>query len=114
MIDRGALVLAHAESQRYRGARRASLDGMSLRGSGSGALKARYREAVVAGEGVVEDLDEAIDMADHARRLGATVDVVVFEVPQGAAVTLSAVLRSEWSRASETSPCASATGWTAR
>jgi hypothetical protein len=86
MIDRGALVLAHAESQRYRGARRASLDGMGLRGSGSGALKARYREAVVAGEGVVEDLDEAIDMADHARRLGATVDVVVFEVPQGAAV----------------------------
>ncbi len=81
MIDRGALILGRREGQRYRGIRRETLDGMTLRGSGSGALRARYREAVVAGEGVVEDLDEALDMADHARRLGAEVEVVVFEVP---------------------------------
>lgn len=80
MIDRGALVLA--ASAEYRGLHRRSLDAVTPRNKRGHALARRYVEAVVDGEGVLEDLDDAIEMRDLAREMGLDVDVVVFEVPQ--------------------------------
>jgi hypothetical protein len=44
---------------------------------------AAYREALVEGEGVLEDLDEATALLAQAREAGATeAELVVFEIPQ--------------------------------
>lgn len=82
MIDRGALIVARVEGA-YRGVHRPSLDAVCPAGKAGAGLKRRYVDAVVAGDGVLEDLDEAAELLDAARaiRLG-DVDLVVFEVPQ--------------------------------
>ncbi len=82
MIDRGALVLARRGTGAYRGTRRTPLDGMAFTGRTGKQLGRRYTDAVVAGDGVMEDLDEALAVRDEARRLGLDVEAVVFEVPQ--------------------------------
>ncbi len=84
MIDRGALLLATAAPGTYRGAHRPPLDAWSWKKGPGRELRDRYREGVVDGEGVLEDLDEALAMRDEALRLRHPgLDVVVFEVPQG-------------------------------
>lgn len=83
MIDRGALVLSRAPNERYRGAHRTPLDGMQFTGRKGRDLGRRYASAVVAGDGVLEDLDEAIAFMHEARELGlGALEVIVFEVPQ--------------------------------
>ena len=83
MIDRGALVLARAAEPSYRGVHRSALDSAAFTGRKGKDLAARYRDGVVAGEGVLEDLDEAIALRDVADKIGVTgLEVIVFEVPQ--------------------------------
>lgn len=83
MIDRGALVLAAPERGAYRGLRRRPLDGLAFTGRKGRDLARRYAQAVVEGEGVLEDLDEAIALRAEALKMGfRDVDVVVFAVPQ--------------------------------
>lgn len=82
MIDRGALVLSRGAG-RYRGVYRPALDARRFTGRRGKDLVRRYRQAIVAGEGVIEDLDEAIALVREAAKLGVTdLEVVVFEVPQ--------------------------------
>lgn len=83
MIDRGALLLLRGDG-RYRGTWRAALDvGASRAHPALRAVMTAYREALVEGDGVLEDLDEAVALRDRARAAGATeVELVVFEVPQ--------------------------------
>jgi hypothetical protein len=82
MIDRGALVLAPAESP-YRGLRRKPLDGLAWTGRKGKDLARTYAQRIVEGDGVIDDLDDAIAMRDAARAMGfGGVDVVVFAVPQ--------------------------------
>jgi hypothetical protein len=86
VIDRGALVLEAALTDgAYRGVCRPALDAWTWKHKGKGRqLSERYRENVLDGEGVIEDLDEALAMRDEALKLGHPgVDVVVFEVPNG-------------------------------
>lgn len=81
MIDRGALILAPKGS--YRGLYRPTLDGLGLTGKARRRLVERYTAAVVAGDGVLEDLDEALALCAEARRMGVEgVEVIVLEVPQ--------------------------------
>lgn len=83
MIDRGALVVTRPAGAVYRGVHRASLDAAHFTGRKGKELAARYREWIVAGEGVLEDLDEAIELRDAAEKIGVTgLEVIVFEVPQ--------------------------------
>jgi hypothetical protein len=83
MIDRGALVLAPREGSPYRGLRRTALDGLAWTGRKGKDLARRYAERLVEGDGVLDDLDDAIELRDAARAMGfADVDVVVFAVPQ--------------------------------
>ncbi len=83
MIDRGALVLAPAPQGPYRGVHRPPLDGLAFTGRKGKDLARRYVGLVVEGEGVLEDLDDAIALRDDARKMGFTdLDVVVFVVPQ--------------------------------
>lgn len=82
MIDRGALVLAPLEGSSYKGLRRPPLDGLAFTGRKGKELARRYVDAVVVGDGVLEDLDEAIALRDAARQMGFEVDAVVFAVPQ--------------------------------
>jgi hypothetical protein len=83
MIDRGALVLAPADGSSYAGLRRTPLDGLPWTGRKGKDLARRYACRIVEGDGVLEDLDEAIALRDAARAMGfPTVDVVVFAVPQ--------------------------------
>jgi hypothetical protein len=83
MIDRGALVLARDPTRPYRGVNRPGLDAQAFTGRKGRDLAQRYRDAVIAGEGVLEDLDDAIELRDAAARLGLnTLEVIVFEVPQ--------------------------------
>jgi hypothetical protein len=83
MIDRGALVLGPRDASTYRGPHRTPLDGFAFTGRKGKDLARRYASALIAGDGVIEDLDEAIALCHEARRLGFTdVDVVVFVVPQ--------------------------------
>lgn len=83
MIDRGALLLLRGPDA-YRGASRPALDVDGAHAPP--ALRpviADYRAALVAGDGVLEDLDEAIALRDRARAAGRPeVELVVFEVPQ--------------------------------
>lgn len=85
MIDRGALVLATGLEGAYRGVCRPALDAWTWRHKGKGRLLSdRYRDHVLDGEGVIEDLDEALSLREEALRLGHPgVDVIVFEVPNG-------------------------------
>lgn len=84
MIDRGALVLEAVLGGAYRGVCRPAVDGWKWRKGKGRLLSERYRDSVVDGEGVIEDLDDAIEIRDEAVRLGHPgVDVVVFEVPNG-------------------------------
>lgn len=80
MIDRGALVLSRVPT--YQGLHRPALDAVTPRNKRGHALARRYADAVVEGEGVLEDLDEALEMRNQGRAMGLDVDVVVFEVPQ--------------------------------
>jgi hypothetical protein len=83
MIDRGALVVTRPTGAVYRGVHRASLDATHFTGRKGKELAARYREAIVAGEGVLEDLDEAIELRNAAEKIGIVgLEVIVFEVPQ--------------------------------
>ena len=84
MIDRGALVLGAAEGSTYGGLRRTPLDGLAFTGRKGKDLARRYADALVDGDGVLEDLDDAIAMRDAARQMGFAVDAVVFAVPQTA------------------------------
>ncbi len=79
MIDRGALVLALRGS--YRGLHRTPLDGMTFTGRKGRSLAERYTHAVIAGDGVLEDLDEAIALRNEARKLGLAVEAVIFDIP---------------------------------
>lgn len=83
MIDRGALLLLRGDGT-YRGTWRAALDvGASTASPKLRAVMTAYREALVEGDGVLEDLDEAVALRDRARTAGlADVELVVFEVPQ--------------------------------
>ncbi|TAK26518.1 MAG: hypothetical protein EPO40_20705 [Myxococcaceae bacterium] len=86
MIDRGALVLEAAlQEGAYRGVCRPALDNWKWNHRGKGrALNERYRDNVLEGDGVIEDLDEALALRDEAHKLGHPgVDVIVFEVPNG-------------------------------
>jgi hypothetical protein len=85
VIDRGALVLESPVAGAYRGVCRRPLDAWIWRHKGKGrVLNERYRDSVVDGDGVIEDLDEALALRDEALKLGHPgVDVVVFEVPNG-------------------------------
>ena len=74
MIDRGALVLALQGT--YRGLHRTPLDGMTFTGRKGRSLAERYTRAVIAGDGVLEDLDEAIALRDQARKLGLAVEIL--------------------------------------
>lgn len=86
MIDRGALVVLTREGAAYRGAHRTPLDGAQFTGRKGKALGRRYTDAVIAGNGVLEDLDEAIELCREARSIGIACEVIVFEVPQTAYV----------------------------
>jgi hypothetical protein len=82
MIDRGALILGPHPSGRYRGVHRTPLDGQRFTGRKGRALAKRYADALVAGEGVIEDLDDAMQMLAGAAKMGIEdLEVVVFEVP---------------------------------
>ncbi|MFO0608162.1 MAG: hypothetical protein U0324_33665 [Polyangiales bacterium] len=83
MIDRGALVLAPTEGTPYAGLRRKPLDGLAWTGRKGKDLARSYAQRIVEGDGVLDDLDDAIALRDAARAMGfADVDVVVFAVPQ--------------------------------
>ncbi len=83
MIDRGALVVAiPTGGSTYRGVNRPPLDGQTFTGRRGKDLAQRYRDGLVAGEGVIEDLDEAIAVRDAAVKIGIAVEVIVFELPQ--------------------------------
>lgn len=83
MIDRGALILALADDRRYRGLHRKPFDALTFTGRRGRELGQRYAAAIVAGEGVVEDLDEALALRAAAEKIGIhDLDVIVFEVPQ--------------------------------
>ena len=83
MIDRGALVLAPKAGLAYRGVNRTPLDGLAYTGRKGKELARRYAAHIVEGDGVLEDLDDAISMREEAKRMGFTdLDVVVFVVPQ--------------------------------
>lgn len=83
MIDRGALLLLPGPGA-YRGTSRPALDADAARAPAPlRAVIDAYRTAIVEGDGVLEDLDEAIALRDRARAAGlADVELVVFEVPQ--------------------------------
>lgn len=86
MIDRGALLLRRGDGG-YRGPWRPPLDAVS-RGAPPALRRVvdDYRAALLLGDGVLEDLDEAVALRDRARAAGATdVELVVFEAPQPAA-----------------------------
>jgi hypothetical protein len=83
MIDRGALVLAPYPDGAYRGVHRAPLDAQHFTGRRGRDLAERYRDAIVAGDGVIEDLDEAIDLLAAGSKIGLEgLEVIVFEIPQ--------------------------------
>ena len=83
MIDRGALVVARIEGETYRGVHRLALDAQPFTGKRGRELGQRYRDAIVAGDGVIEDLDEAIALCEAATKIGVEkLEVLVFEVPQ--------------------------------
>ena len=84
MIDRGALVLGPSPvAASYRGVHRPPLDAQAFTGRRGRELARRYADAVVAGDGVIEDLDDAITLRGEATAMGiAGLDVVVFELPQ--------------------------------
>ncbi len=83
MIDRGALLLRWNPAVPYRGLHRTPLDGAPAPDARVARLYARYREALASGDGVLEDLDDALTMRLQAERAGARdVEVIVFEVPQ--------------------------------
>lgn len=83
MIDRGALVLALYEKGSYRGVHRKPLDGLAFTGRKGKELARRYAAHLVEGDGVLDDLDDAIALRDEATRMGfRDLDVVVFAVPQ--------------------------------
>jgi hypothetical protein len=83
MIDRGALVLAPFVGGAYRGVYRTPLDGLAYTGRKGKELARRYAAHIVEGDGVLEDLDDAISLREEAKRMGFhDLDVVVFVVPQ--------------------------------
>jgi len=82
MIDRGALILAPREGSAYRGMFRPTLDGLHLTGKKARAMGKAYTDAIVAGEGALDDLDQAISLCFQATKMGISVEVIVFEVPQ--------------------------------
>ena len=81
MIDRGALVLARDDKHSYRGVHRPSLDAVASH-KRFARLRQRYRDALMEGDSVIDDLDEALAIAADARAAALSVDVIVFEVPQ--------------------------------
>lgn len=81
MIDRGALVLARENLGSYRGVHRPALDAIAHEKRFK-KLRERYRKAILKGDSVIDDLDEALALAALAHQGGLEVDVVVFEVPQ--------------------------------
>lgn len=84
MIDRGALVLEAVLAGAYRGVCRPAVDAWAWRKGKGRLVSERYREGVMDGEGVIEDLDEALEIRDEANKLGHPgVEVMVFEVPNG-------------------------------
>ncbi len=81
MIDRGALVL-ELPAEGYRGVHRRPLDAMPFTGRKGKDLGRRYTAGILEGDGVLEDLDEALSLRDAVRGIGLAVEVVVFEVPR--------------------------------
>lgn len=83
MIDRGALLVLRGTTA-YRGTWRPALDAHPR--AKEPALRAvvrEYREALLDGEGVLEDLDLATDLLQRAHDAGITdVELIIFEVPQ--------------------------------
>lgn len=83
MIDRGALLLLRDPSG-YRGTWRPSLDAHPrAREPALRRLVRGYRDAVVEGDGVLEDLDAALSLLQQSRELGLDeLELIVFEAPQ--------------------------------
>ncbi len=81
MIDRGALIVEGRPHGGYRGVHRTALDAL-LREKKQKSLVEKYREALIEGEGVLTDLDEAIELLVEAQERKAIVELIVFEVPQ--------------------------------
>ncbi|MBI5514359.1 MAG: hypothetical protein HY909_11360 [Deltaproteobacteria bacterium] len=82
-VDRGALILCRDPTREYRGTHRTPLDGVAFRGRRGRDLGRRYAEALVDGEGVLQDLDQALALCAEATALGIpSLEVIVFEVPQ--------------------------------
>lgn len=82
MIDRGALVLGPFAAGPYRGVHRPPLDAQNLPGPSGRDLRRAYAAAIVEGDGVIEDLDQALAFQQQAERIGMRgLDVVVFERP---------------------------------
>lgn len=83
MIDRGALILRQGDGP-YRGTWRPALDAHPLaRAPAMHDVAQAYREAIVDGEGVLDDLDLATELLRRARDAGAEdLELVIFEVPQ--------------------------------
>jgi hypothetical protein len=81
MIDRGALVLGRDAAHAYRGVHRPALDAIAL-AKRSSSLRKRYRDALIDGDSVIDDLDLAVELAVDARKASLSVDVIVFELPQ--------------------------------
>jgi hypothetical protein len=81
LIDRGALLVQIVAEGSYRGVQRSPLDAF-VTGKQLRALREQYRAAIVDGEGVLTDLDEAVAMLSQARASGTPVELIVFEQPQ--------------------------------
>lgn len=83
MIDRGALIVVRG-SAAYRGTWRPALDAHPR--AKEPALREvvrAYRDALLDGEGVLEDLDLATDLLQRTHDAGITdLEIMIFEVPQ--------------------------------
>ncbi len=85
MIDRGALIVLRGTTT-YRGSWRPALDAHPrAKDPALRAVVREYRDALLDGEGVLEDLDVATDLLQRAHDAGITdLEIMIFEVPQPA------------------------------
>lgn len=90
MIDRGALIVERRRNGGYRGVQRAPLDALCP-DKKQKKLRDDYRALIVEGDGVLTDLDEAIALLKQAIERKIDVELIVFEVPQEAMPTRTAL-----------------------